>query len=99
MNTPDPLDEKWQALLARATPTFAGEAAPPYGFATSTLARLRAETGERELLERIGLRALFASVAVLVAVAVFSVRLQPQSASDLDPGMKSVVQVDNIPIS
>ena len=41
-------DEKWQSLLLRSTPTFAGEAAPPYGFITGTLAQLRSEKRQQE---------------------------------------------------
>ena len=45
MNTRE--DEKWQSLLARCAPTFTGEAEPPYGFMTRTLARLRTETRQQ----------------------------------------------------
>jgi len=92
-------DEKWQALLARSTPTFAGDTAPPYGFVTSTLARLKAEKGERDMLERIGLRALFASLAILVAVVGVSIGMQIQDRMDFDPAVKSLLQADDIPIS
>jgi hypothetical protein len=92
-------DQKWQALLARSTPTFAGDAAPPFGFMTSTLARLKAEKKDRDLLERIGLRALFTSMAVLVAVVGFSIGIQLQDRLDFDPGIRSLIQADDIPIS
>ena len=92
-------DPKWQALLARSAPTFSGDATPPFGFVTSTLARLKAQKKERDLLEFIGLRALFTSLAVLVAVVGFSVGVQLQNRLDFDPGFKSLIQVDDIPIS
>ena len=92
-------DEKWRALLARSTPTFTGDAAPPYGFVTSTLARLKAEKGEIDLLAKIGLRALFASLAILVAVAGLSVGIQLQDRMDFDPAVKSLLQADEVPIS
>jgi hypothetical protein len=92
-------DKKWRALLAISTPTFSGDAAPPFGFVTNTLARLKAEKKERDLLEFIGLRALFTSLAVLVAVVGFSVGLQLQDRLDFDPGMKSLIQADDVPIS
>ena len=91
-------DEKWQALLARSNATFAADAAPPYGFVTSTLARLKAE-GERDMLERIGLRALFASLAILVAVVGVSIGMQIQDRMDFDPAVKSLLQADDVPIS
>ncbi|MCE0524048.1 MAG: hypothetical protein LV480_14165 [Methylacidiphilales bacterium] len=93
-------DEKWQGLLLRSAPTFAGEAALPYGFVTSTLARLRAETSQQEEIERIGWRALLASLAALTiaATVTLSVNLRDQGG-DFDPGVKSLVQVDNMPLS
>jgi hypothetical protein len=97
MNT----DEKWQRLLAQSSPTFAGETTPPYGFITGTLARLRSETRQQEEAERIGWRALLASLGALcVAAAVtFTVSMHDQSANDLEPGVRSIVQVENVPIS
>jgi hypothetical protein len=94
-----PEDQKWQALLGRSSATFAGDTTPPFGFVTSTLARLKAERKERDLLEFIGLRALFSSLAVLVAVAGFSVGVQLQDRLDFDPGIKSLIQADDVPIS
>ena len=90
-------DAAWQALLARSTPTFTGETTPPYGFVTSTLARLKSEK-EREVLERIGLRALFASFSILVAAAVLTVGLQIHDRLDVEPGVNSIFQADDVPI-
>lgn len=93
------IDPKWQALLARSQSTFAAETTPPYGFVTSTLARLKTETREQAIAERIGLRALFASLTVLTAAVVLTVSLQFQNHADLDPGIRSLIQADNISIS
>ena len=99
MNTDHQTDKNWQALLARSALTFAGEAAPPYGFVTATLARLKAEKGERDLFEKIGLRALFASLAVLVAVGGLTIGIQLQQRVDFDPSLKGIVQAEEIPIA
>jgi len=82
MNT----DEKWQSLLLRSTPTFIGEAEPPYGFVTGTLARLRVEKGQQEEIERISWRALLASLAALVVAATvtLSVNLSDRGG-DFEP--------------
>ena len=98
-NTHNQDDDKWQALLAQAEPTFAPEEAPPYGFITRTLARLTAENKERELLERIGMRALFASLLVLLAAAVITLDVQFNNRVDLEPGVISIIQAEYVPIS
>ncbi len=92
-------DEKWRNLLRRSTSTFAGEKAPPYGFVTGTLARLRAENREQEEFERIGWRALLASLAALAiaATVTLSVSYRDQ-AGDFDPGVRSLVQMDNVQV-
>jgi len=93
-------DEKWHALLARSGPTFAVETDLPFGFLTSTMARLKAEKRERDLSERIGLRALFASIAILITVVGVSVGVQQhQYRLDFDPAVKSLLQADDVPIS
>jgi hypothetical protein len=93
-------DEKWQRLLAASAPTFAGEATPPYGFITSTLGRLRGERGQVEEIERIGWRALLASLVATVAVAAIAFGLTLENKStDFDPGDRSLIQVENISVS
>ena len=96
MNT----DEKWQQLLARSTPTFTGESTPPYGFVTGVMGQIR-EARHQQDAERIGWRALVASFVTLVGAAAVAVtvNLNQVSASDLDPGMRSIVQVENIQLS
>ena len=93
-------DEKWQKLLSHSASTFNGETTPPYGFVTASLGRLRAESGQQEELERIGWRALLASlVALVIAAAVtFSVTFG-DSSSDFEPGVKGLVQMENIQVS
>jgi len=94
-----PEDQKWQALLARSTPTFAGNTTLPFGFLTQTLARIKTENREREIFERIGLRSLFVAISVLIAVVGVSISVQLQSRSDFDPAVKSLLQADDVPIS
>ena len=93
-------DEKWQNLLLRSIPTFTGEAAPPYGFVTGALAGLRAEKRQQEELERIGWRALLASVAALAVAATVTLSVNfSNRGSDFDPGVRSLVQMENIQVS
>ena len=59
------------------------------------------EMRQQQDAERIGWRALVASFVTLVGAAVVAVTVsfsQP-SSSDLEPGMRSIVQVENIPLS
>jgi hypothetical protein len=99
MENRSPEDAKWQALLARSTSTFAGETALPFGFVTQTLARVKAESKEREIFERIGLRSLFAAMAILVAVVGVSIGVQLQNHFDFDPAVKSLLQADDVPLA
>jgi hypothetical protein len=100
MNMSSKEDEKWQGLLLRSAPTFAGEAAPPYGFVTGTLARLRAENGQQEEFERIGWRALLASLAALAVAATVTLSVNFRDrGGDFEPGVRSIVQMENIQLS
>jgi hypothetical protein len=92
-------DNLWQNLLAQSAPTFAGETEPPYGFITGALAQLRAEQGQQKEIERIGWRALWASVAALTVVATFTLGVQLQDRNDLEPGINSVIVLDHIQLS
>lgn len=93
-------DEKWRDLLLRSTPTFAGEATPPYGFVTGALARLRAEKRQQEELERIGWRALLASLAALAVAATVTLSVNTgDQKNDFEPGVRSLVQMENIQLS
>jgi hypothetical protein len=93
-------DEKWQNLLRRSTPTFTGDATPPYGFVTATLTRLRLDAREQAEFERIGWRALLASFAALViaATVTFSVAMNDRGG-DFEPGVRGMVQMENIQVS
>jgi hypothetical protein len=99
MNTNDP-ENIWKNLLAQSAPTFSPEPAAPYGFVTNTLAALRAEKRQQRDFERIGLRAIWAALATLgvTAVVTLSITLH-QDKSDFDPGVRGLVQVDNLPYS
>lgn len=94
-NTPD--NDKWLNLLQQSAPTFAGEATPPYGFMTSTLARLRTEKRDRDVLEKIGFRALFAAFAILVATAGVTAGMQLQA--HFNPSLNGFSQTDDSLIS
>ena len=94
-------DQAWENLLRAGAPTFAGEGAPPFGFVTSTLAQMRAARNQQRELERVGWRALWASVATVALVAVLTVGLQwqNQGQGDLYPGMRNIIEVGNVPVS
>jgi len=92
-------DEKWQALLSLSAPTFAGETTPPYGFMTRTLARLKTEKRQQELVERIGLRAFLASLAVLGVSVCLTFCLHLGNRGDLEPGINGLIQVENVQVS
>jgi len=93
-------DQIWQGLLARANPTFAGESEPPYGFVTSTLARLGAEKRQQQDLERIGWRALLASLAALAIAATVTLSLNYMNpGNEFEPGVRSLVQMENFQVS
>jgi hypothetical protein len=99
MNTPE--DNLWSHLVALSAPAYpaAGEA-PPYGFTTRVIARLRTEERQQELMERIGLRAIFAAFAILVVTGVFTLGLnKPQNNGDLEPGLRGFLQAANTPLS
>jgi hypothetical protein len=91
--------ERWHNLVAMSAPSFAGDMTPPYGFMTKTLADLRAENRQLAVAERIGLRALFAALAVLFATAALTFGMAHLSRSDPEPGLRTIVLVENVPIS
>jgi anti-sigma-K factor RskA len=93
------LDEKWQRLLARSNSTFNGEDTPPFGFITGTLAKIRAENRQQADVERIGWRALLASLAALAVAAAVTVTVNFSQSNDFEPGTKSIVQLENIQVS
>jgi hypothetical protein len=94
-------NDKWDTLLALSAPTFAGASAPPYGFVTRTLAQLRQEQQEARQVGRLCWRAIFASLAVLAVAAgvTISVHNPFNGGDDIDPGIGSLIQVENIQVS
>ncbi|MEJ0000002.1 MAG: hypothetical protein WDO13_13005 [Verrucomicrobiota bacterium] len=87
---PNETNDPWLDLLACSAPTFAGEAAPPYGFTTRVLGELHAQRRQQQEVERIGWRALLASLGALaVAAALTVVMNQQQKGTDFDPGVRS----------
>jgi hypothetical protein len=93
-------DQKWQGLLQLSAPTFAGDAEPPYGMITSTLARLKAGKQQQEDVERIGWRALLASLAALAVAATVTLSVSYLNQGvDFEPGVRGVVQMENIQVS
>jgi hypothetical protein len=99
MNTPE--DNLWTNLVAMSAPAYpaAGEA-PPFGFTTRMLAQLRTEERQQKLAERIGLRAIFAAFAILVATGMFTLGLNhSRNNSDLEPGLRGFLQAANTPLS
>ncbi len=99
MNTNDP-EMTWKNLLAQSAPTFEAEPTPPYGFVTNTLAAMRAESRQQREFERVGLRALWAALAALGIAAAVTVTVNiRQDNNDFDPGVRGLVQVENLPYS
>ncbi len=93
-------DDQWRKLLAMSAPTFAGETTPPFGFVTSTLAGLRAQQSQVQEIERIGWRALLASLAALAITATIAFTVSTRDNSgDFDPGVRSLIQMQNISVS
>ena len=97
----DTEDTSWQNLIAISAPAFPGaiDEAPPYGFTTRILAQLGAETRQRELMERIGLRALLASMTILMVTAAFALGLNHGERSDFEPGLSGILQAADVPLS
>ena len=93
------MNDRWKNLLALSAPTFANEAVPPFGFTTSLLARLREQDRDMEQAERIGVRALFASLGALVLAAILAFSASRVNHNDIEPGLRSIVQVENVPLS
>jgi hypothetical protein len=94
-----PHDEAWPNLLRAAAPAYAApDDAPPLGFTTRVAARLRAQDREREQLEKIGWRALLASLAILLLTAGVALGLS-ERPGDLEPGLSGLLQGATEPLS
>jgi len=94
-------DKKWEALLALSASTFAGESTLPYGFITSMLAQLRLEQQQERQLGRLCWRAILASLAALMVAAgiTISVHRHFNQGDDFDPGMRGLIQMENVQAS
>ena len=90
---------RWENLLIMSAAAFEPPAEPPFGLATAVLARLREEELSLALAERIGLRAIFASMGALVLVFIFAITAHHGQQNDFEPGLRSLVQVENVPLS
>lgn len=91
-------DQTWRILLEQSAPTFAGPAEPPYGLATRVLAAARDRQRRQEVVERIGLRAIFASLALVAITGVLTLSLHPAGDGD-DPAVRSMALVENVQVS
>jgi hypothetical protein len=95
MNTRE--DNVWKSLLAQSATTFDGNLAPPFGLAARVLAGVRETRVQEAAWERIGLRAIFAS---LVAVAVMTaVTFAKVGHDDTDAPVRSLAQLENVQVS
>jgi hypothetical protein len=90
-------DMMWESLLAQSAPTFAGETTPPYGLTTRVLAAVRDLQQQEAVWERVGLRAIFVSLAAVVGIALLT--FVRHDSDDLDPAVKSVALVENVQVS
>ena len=90
-------DQVWENLLAQSAPSFSGEATPPYGLTTRILAAVREQRQQEAVWERVGRRAIFASLAAVVGIALIT--FVRHDSDDLDPAVKSVAVVENIQVS
>jgi hypothetical protein len=92
-------EQIWKNLLSASSPTFAGEATPPFGFVTSTLGQLRAAKQQQAELEKMGWRAILASLVTLMAVVTLTVGMHFQDRNDLDPGVNTIIEIQNVAVS
>jgi len=90
-------DIVWESLLAQSAPAFAVEAVPPFGLATRVLAAVREQQEQVAVWDRVGRRAIFASLAAVLAIAALTVARQAHD--DDDPSVKSLALVENIQVS
>jgi hypothetical protein len=95
MNTRE--ENVWKSLLAQSAPTFAGDGAPPPGLATRVLAHAREARAQEATWERIGLRAIFASLALVVVMT--AVTFANLRADDADAPVRGLAQLENVQVS
>jgi len=93
-------DQTWRELLAQSRPAFAGETEVPYGLATRVLAGAREQRGQRDAFERIGWRAILASLAMVALTAGLTLGVQAMNdREDLEPGIQSLAVLENVQVS
>jgi hypothetical protein len=95
MNTRE--DSLWESLLRQSAPTFAVDPQPPLGLAARVLAGLREERVQEAAWERIGLRAIFYSLAAVGVLSV--VTFANLRHDDLDAPVRGLAQLENVQIS
>jgi anti-sigma-K factor RskA len=93
-------DQTWSALLAKGAPAFAGETEPPFGLATRVLASARRQQSQQDASERLGLRAIFASLAMVAVAAALTASLHfGADRDDTDPVIRSLAVAENVQVS
>jgi hypothetical protein len=92
-------DNVWDSLLAQSLPAYAGETDIPFGLSTRVLANLREQQRQEGALERTGRRAIFASLAAVLGLALFTFFMAHHEADDTDPGVQSLALVENVQVS
>jgi hypothetical protein len=92
-------DRVWESLLAQSAPAFAGETDVPFGLPARVLAALRDQQRQQALWERTGRRAIFASLAAVLGMALFTFITTQRQSNDLDPGVQSLALVENVQVS
>lgn len=89
-------DNVWTLLLAQSAPTFLGNATPPLGLAARVLAGAREARVQEEAWERVGLRAILASLA---AVAVLTaVTLSSWHRDDVDVPVRGLAALEHVQV-
>jgi hypothetical protein len=92
-------DRVWESLLAQSAPAFAGETDVPFGLPTQVLAALRDQQRQQAMWERTGRRAIFASLAAVLGMALFTFITSQRQSNELDPGVQSMALVENVQVS
>ena len=92
-------DHVWESLLAQSTPAFAGATEVPFGLPTRVLAAWREQRGQEAMWERTGRRAIFASLAAVLGLALVTFITVRHQSDDLDPGVQSLALVENVQVS
>jgi len=92
-------DHVWESLLTQSTPAFAADIEPPFGLATRVLAGVRDQQRQEAAWERTGLRAVFASLAAVLGLALFTFVVERHRSNEIDPGIPGLAVVENLPVS